>query len=79
MDDALGPLHLRPEVRQADGEPQPRCDVRDAERLLVCTAAVRTEEGRVVHAMAGSRRLVRSLYEDRFQLAALTSVVLAVA
>jgi two-component system sensor histidine kinase ChvG len=52
--------------------------VRDADRLLVCTAAVRTPDGTVVHAMAGSRRLVRSLYEDRFQLAALTSVVLAV-
>jgi len=78
MDDALGPLRLRPEVLQADVDPKPRCDVRDADRLLVCTAAIRTVDGRVVHAMAGSRRLVRSLYEDRFQLAALTSVVLAV-
>ncbi len=78
MDDALGPLRLRPEVLDADVTPSPRCDVRDDDRLLVCTAAVRLPDGTVVHALAGSRRLVRSLYEDRFQLAALTSVVLAV-
>ena len=78
MDDALGPLHLRPEVQGAGPTPDPRCALGDDDRLLVCTAAVRQPNGTVIHAMAGSRRLVRSLYEDRFQLAALTSVVLAV-
>lgn len=78
LDAGLGPLSGRPEVLAATPVPAPRCDVRDDDRLLVCTAAVRSPNGRVVHAMAGSRRLVRSLYEDRFQLAALTSVVLAV-
>jgi signal transduction histidine kinase len=78
VDAALGPLADRPEVRQAGPEPAPRCVLAAGDRLLLCTAAMRTASGDVVHASVGSRRLVRSLYEDRFQLAALTSVVLAI-
>jgi len=76
-DRQLGPLALRPEVLAATAEPAARCEVASGQRLLLCAAAVRRDDGRVVHLMVGSSRALRSLYEDRFQLGALTSLVLS--
>lgn len=72
-----GPLGQRLSVLQATVTPTARCEVASGQRLLLCAATVRRDDGRVVHLLIGSSRALRSLYEDRFQLAALTSLVLA--
>ncbi len=72
------PLAQRPEVLAAAAEAAPTCEVVADGLLMVCSAAVRVADGRVVHVQRGSARLVRSLYEQRFQLTALTLVVLVV-
>ena len=77
-DAELAPLTERDEVRWAGTEPAARCEVASQGLLLVCAAAQRLPDGRVVHVMQGSLRLVRSLYEERYQLAGLTLVVLLI-
>jgi signal transduction histidine kinase len=77
LDRSLGPLTARPEVLSAAEEPSSACVVASAERVLLCGAAVRRDDGRVLHVSVGSTRALRSLYEDRFQLASLSSVVLS--
>lgn len=76
---ALPPLPARPEVVEATPGPAARCEVVERGLLVVCGAALRLPDGRVLHAWSGERRgLVNSLYEQRFQLTALTLVVLVV-
>lgn len=70
------PLPERPEVVRARFGPQELCEIGERGLMLVCSAARRLEDGRIVHVMRGTPRLVRSLYEERFQLAALTLGVL---
>ena len=77
VDPSLGPLATRAEVLQAGTEPLSECRVAASARLLMCYATIRRPDGQVVHVMIGSTRALRSLYEDRFQLAALTSMVLS--
>ncbi|MEQ1566208.1 MAG: HAMP domain-containing sensor histidine kinase [Myxococcota bacterium] len=72
------PLDRRPEVAASADGPAERCEVAEEGRMLVCAAARRTADGRIVHVMRGSPRLVRSLYEERFQLTALTLIVLSI-
>lgn len=69
------PVALRPEVKSpGDG----RCLLQRDGVVFICGAAARAADGRVVHVMLGSTRVVRSLYEERFQLTALTLVVLGI-
>lgn len=70
------PLLERTEVVRSRYGPQERCEIGERGLILVCSAALRLEDGRIVHVMRGTPRLVRSLYEERFQLAALTLGVL---
>ncbi len=74
----LPPLLEREEVKAATEEPAAKCRVVERELLLVCSAAQRTRSGHLVYVQRGSPRVVRSLYEERFQLAALSLVVLVV-
>lgn len=78
LDARWPPVLERPEVRQATGVRRSVCQVADSGRMLVCNGVLRTADGRLVHAMRASPRLLRSLYEDRFQLGALTMVVTTV-
>jgi signal transduction histidine kinase len=75
-DAAAPPLPDRPEVVRSRFGPQERCEIGESGLMLVCSAARRLDDGRIVHVMRGTPRLVRSLYEERFQLAALTLGVL---
>lgn len=77
-DATLPPVHERPEAQGAPGEVVSRCAIVDRGLLLSCAAAVRGFDGRLVHLERGSPRLVRSLYEQRFQLSAITLGVLGV-
>lgn len=77
-DAVLPPLQERPEAAGPPGEVRTQCTILDRGLLLLCAAAVRLPDGGVVHAERGSARLVRSLYEQRFQLSALTLGVLGV-
>jgi len=45
--------------------------------LLVCTAALATDDGRVIYVTESSRRAIRALYDVRYQLVKLTLQVLA--
>jgi signal transduction histidine kinase len=79
IDRAMAPVLARPEVTGANPEASTaRCDLLDDGLLLVCSVAQRTPDGALIHAMRGSPRLVRSLYEQRFQLTALALGVLLV-
>ncbi len=75
-DTTLPPMAQRPELRAATATPTESCTVEEDGLLLVCVAAVAREDGARVHAMRGSPRLVRSLYDERFQLTAVTLAVL---
>lgn len=77
LEATLPPLGRRPEVLQATDAPLATCEVDPSARLLVCTATQRRPDGRVVHVTLGSTRALRALYEDRFQLAGLTTVALS--
>ena len=78
VDARMPVLPLRPEVVASKSKPSSRCSIEEDGRILVCSAAHGLRDGRVVHVMRGSARLVRSLYEQRFQLTALTLLVLVV-
>lgn len=78
LDDRLPPLPSRQEVRDAHEKPHASCTVDASGQMLMCAATVRTSDGRVLHVSRGSARLVRSLYERRFQLTALTIAVAVV-
>lgn len=78
FDRAMPAVADREEVIGATEQPTVRCEVAERGLLLVCSAAQRSADGRIVHLMRGSRRLVRSLYDDRFQLTALTLWVLVI-
>jgi signal transduction histidine kinase len=78
VDQALPPLPERPEVVASALRPDARCEVAEEGKIFVCSAARRLPDGRVVHVMRGQARLVRSLYEQRFQLTALTLLVLVI-
>lgn len=78
VDAGLPPVPDRPESTAASARPAPRCEVDLHGSLLVCSAAIRDPDGRLLHVIRGSPRLVRSLYEERFQLTALTLGVLLV-
>ncbi|MEO0601946.1 MAG: histidine kinase dimerization/phospho-acceptor domain-containing protein, partial [Myxococcota bacterium] len=75
-DAALPPLAERPRVRDAVSTTSSGCDVVENGLLMVCTAVLVREDGARLHAMRGSPRLVRSLYDERFQLTAVTLTVL---
>jgi two-component system sensor histidine kinase ChvG len=72
------PLPRREEVLAATAQPAARCRIVERGLLMVCSVAQRAADGRLVHVQRGSPRLVRSLYDQRFQLAALSLVVLVV-
>ncbi len=78
LDAALPPVTARPESAGAPGEVLTRCEIADRGLLLLCAAAVRAPDGTLLHVERGSARLVRSLYEQRFQLSAITLAVLGV-
>jgi signal transduction histidine kinase len=78
VDRALPPLPQRPEVLASVQGPDARCEVAEEGKIFVCSAARTLSDGRVVHVMRGQARLVRSLYEQRFQLTALTLLVLII-
>ncbi|MEM6925360.1 MAG: HAMP domain-containing sensor histidine kinase [Myxococcota bacterium] len=75
-DQALPPIADRTRVRDATPTTTSDCDVVEDGLLLVCTAVVARADGSRIHAMRGSPRLVRSLYDERFQLTAVTLTVL---
>jgi signal transduction histidine kinase len=77
-DEALGPLATRAEVRDATDRPVADCEPVSEGLLLQCSAAVRANDGSVVHVTRRTQRVVRSLYEERFQLAAISVVVLGI-
>ena len=69
-------LALRPEVIDArQHSAGSRCTMSPAENLLVCAAAVTTPDGSVVHAQESSRRAIRALHDQRYQMAKLTLIV----
>jgi len=69
-------LAVRPEVIDArQGDAGSRCTLSPAENLLVCAAAVTTPDGHVVHAQESSRRAIRALHDQRYQMAKLTLIV----
>lgn len=76
FDATLPPLFERSEVRRATPAATESCQVVQDGLLLVCVAAMVRGDGAVLHAMRGSPRLVRSLYDERFQLTAVTLAVL---
>lgn len=78
LDAALPPVRERPESGGAPGEARTRCELVDRGLLLLCASALPLADGSLVHVERGSTRLVRSLYEQRFQLSAVTLAVLGV-
>lgn len=78
VDASLAPLRERAEMNAATASPAARCEVIEDGFLLLCAAAQRLPDGRRIHVMRGSPRLVRSLYDERFQLTAITLAVLGV-
>lgn len=74
-DRSLPPVLERPEVRAA---PTVICGIVERGLLLVCSGASITSDGRLVHVVEGSPRLLRSLYEQRFQLTAMTLVMVGI-
>jgi signal transduction histidine kinase len=76
FDGGLPPVRERTEAQGAEGEVVADCEIMDRGLLLLCAAGVRVADGSVLHVERGSPRLVRSLYEQRFQLSAITLGVL---
>ncbi|MEN0066264.1 MAG: HAMP domain-containing sensor histidine kinase [Myxococcota bacterium] len=72
------PVGERKLVREATATPTASCRVVEKGLLLACSATQRLSDGSRVHVMRGSPRLVRSLYEERFQLTAVTLTVLGI-
>jgi signal transduction histidine kinase len=77
-DRAAAPLPDRPEVVASAEGPATDCAVVDDGRVLMCSAAQRLPDGRIVHVMRGTPRLVTALYDERFELTALTLIVLTI-
>ncbi len=76
-------LAVRPEVIVAEQQDQgSRCTLSSREDLLVCAAAMRvtdeTGQERVVHVQQSSRRAIRTLHDQRYQMVKLTLVVAVV-
>jgi two-component system sensor histidine kinase ChvG len=79
FDTTQPPLAERPEViRARDAGVGMHCMVSAHGLLLVCSAAATLEDGRTIHVQRGSARLIRSLYEVRHRLGAVTAVMLLV-
>jgi len=79
MDAELGPLLERAEVRTAHtAATVTYCGLVQNDLYMLCRAARVAPGGRVVYATQGSARLVRSLYDQRWQLATIGAVVLVV-
>lgn len=79
IDTELLPLAQRSEVADARGAgAATHCEVAQRELMLVCAVAQRRADGSIVHVQQGHARPVRSLYEERFQLATLSLGVLVV-
>lgn len=79
LDETLGPLPRRGEVREAlarPGEVQTGCRKSAGDKLLVCHAVRTVHRDEVVYVQESSRRAVRALYDLRYQLARLTVVML---
>lgn len=71
-DTELGPVGERAEVRGArERGLDEDCNVSLTRGLVLCAAAARLPDGRVVHVEGAAARLMLSLYEDRFQLTGL--------
>ena len=82
-DTAEPDLARRPEVVVAQREDQgSRCALSASEDLLVCAAALRLEDAagneRLLHVEKSSRRAIRTLHEQRYQMVKLTMVVAVV-
>lgn len=76
-------LSVRPEVIVAEREDQgSRCTLSAREDLLVCSAALLLDddagEPRILHVQQSSRRAIRTLHDQRYQMVKLTLVVAVV-
>lgn len=76
-------LSVRPEIIVAEREDQgSRCTLSSREDLLVCSAALRLTddagEERILHVQQSSRRAIRTLHDQRYQMVKLTMVVAVV-
>lgn len=69
FDEGLEPVAERPEAKAATRDTATSgCRQSAAGKLLVCHAATRTNDGRIVYVQESSRRAVRALYDLRYQL-----------
>lgn len=76
LDDTLPPIAER---AAALADHPPACHVSAAGKRLMCEAAARCSDGRVVHASMSSRRAIRALYDVRYQVVKLALFVLPLA